>query len=61
MECCGGLVAPAAGSGGVGVRVLEVDPAVPRGVRRVLGVCFWHLLCCIQSKRVSGLTIIVVL
>lgn len=46
-----GLVPPAAGSGGVGVRVLQVDAPMSRCVCRVLGVCFWHLFCCSKEKK----------
>lgn len=32
-----------AGSGRMGIRVLEVDSPVSGCVCRILGVCFWHL------------------
>lgn len=44
---CGALVPATAGSGRVGVWVLEVDSPMSCCMCRVLGVCLWHLFCCI--------------
>lgn len=44
---CLRLVPSTAGSGRVGIWVLEVDSPMSGCMCRVLGVCFWHLFCCI--------------
>lgn len=48
---CGGLVPTTAGSGRVGIWVLEVDSPVSCCMCRVLGVCFWHLFCYIKKTK----------
>lgn len=50
-ERCGGLVPTTAGSGRVGIWVLEVDSTMSCCMCRVLGVCFWHLFCYIKKIK----------
>lgn len=54
---CRGLVPATAGSGRVGIWVLEVDSPMPRCMCRVLGVCFWHLFCYVKKTRWNILTL----
>ncbi len=48
---CAGLVPTTASSGRVGIWILEVDSPMSRCMCRVLGVCFWHLLCYIKETK----------
>lgn len=50
---CRGLVPTTAGSGRVGIWVLEVDSPMSCCMCRVLSVCFWHLFCYITKKRLN--------